>query len=278
MVVSDSSKRIDLTSDIWIERLDTDLAKNVQTACEPADFNFNKDPDDRHLYAFVSTIPDYEPSQYAGMTTLLGMIGLSRLVKPTSTGMRYCAMVWNSASPSPTIKAIQMWGVSLDVPVSTKEDWLTVQDGEVLKKLVPWLTEKMPDRVHRAYWNYDDAMRTYYLDRRLPSVVAGLEGLINTDRDENKKQFTKRSLQLANKLQVAISELELSTAWNLRSQLVHAQSFLFGLGNVLPQTEHSPLYQKLEELLRSSVRRCLLDDTFRAQFIDAPAVRSNFPK
>ncbi len=64
-------------------------------------------------------------------------------------------------------------------------DWLTRQDGEELRTLMPWLSEgrKMLPRIHRAYWNHESAMRSYYLDLKWMFVVEGLDALINTGKN-----------------------------------------------------------------------------------------------
>ena len=95
IVVRDSAPRFELGNDTLIERLDEDLAKNIQKACEPAHYNVNSVADDRHLYAFVRPVPAVEKTRYEGMADLHSVIALSRLVYPTSTGDRYSARVFN---------------------------------------------------------------------------------------------------------------------------------------------------------------------------------------
>jgi len=55
--------RFELSDDIWIERLDTEFAKRIQRACEPANYNTYNDVHDRHLYAFVREIPENEATR-----------------------------------------------------------------------------------------------------------------------------------------------------------------------------------------------------------------------
>jgi hypothetical protein len=44
------------------------------------------------------------------------------------------------------------------------------------------------------------------------------------------------------------------------------------IDQILPRTEHEPLYEKLELILRETVRRALLDDNFRMSFKDEASV------
>jgi hypothetical protein len=66
-------------------------------------------------------------------------------------------------------------------------------------------------------------------------------------------------------------------AYRLRSKLVHAESLLFGLETVLPKQDQIDLYEKLESLLRTTIRRCLLDENFGDFFCDNAAVQNRWP-
>jgi hypothetical protein len=102
-----TDSRFELSSDMWIEKLDTELAKRIQRACEPANYNIYSDVWDRHLYAFVRKIPAQESARYQGLEDLYTIIALSRLIHPTSTGERYCAKIFSQPETDPPIQAIQ---------------------------------------------------------------------------------------------------------------------------------------------------------------------------
>jgi hypothetical protein len=95
---------------------------------------------------------------------------------------------------------------------------------------------------------------------------SGLEALINVGGEKTSKQFRHRGRQLAAELQIDLTDNDLRIAYALRSKLVHAESFLYGLNSVLPTGQHDALYQKLESLLRLTIRRCLLDEAFGSDF------------
>jgi hypothetical protein len=262
-LVVTGTNRFPLSEEIRIERLDEQLAKRIQTACEPPHYKIDNFLHDRHLYAFLRRASEAEATKYEGMGELHSLIALSRLVRPTSVGDRYSAFILDSGLEDSAIYAIQYKGISPDVFVNkTQRDWLSVQDGEELRKLMPWLskTKPMHDRVRRAYWNHDYAMRTAYLDMRLPLVVSGLEALINVRKNDNKWQFQDRVQQLGKHFGIGLTHDDLSKAYDLRSKIVHAESFLYGLGAILPENQHNSLYDKLECLLRMTVRTCLLDE------------------
>src|ERR1017187_2735147 len=173
----------------------------------------------------------------------------------------------------------------------------------------------MHDRVRRAFWNHEDAtrpvsldkrrtppvvgprkrvssaclgrpsalrtrgsrMRSVYLDMRWTLVVSGLEALINVGKNDNKWQFRDRGVQLANEARIGLTDHDLKIAWELRSKIVHAERFLYGLETILPRSQHNDLYEKLEGLLRMTLRRCLLDGNFGSFFCDDHAVEARWP-
>ncbi len=274
------SDRFLLNDDFWIERLDGQLAVRIQESCDPPNYGINADQVDRHLYAFLRRVPDVEESQYEGMDELHAVVALSRLVHPTSVGDRYCAWVLHYGSSRSAIKAVQYRGISPDAFISNSErDWLSLDDAETLRQLMPWASKKksMLERVHRAYWNHEYAMRSYCLDRRWPIVVSGLEALINAGRDDSGGQFRGRVRQLADVFKIQLSDDELARAWKLRSKLVHAEGFLHSFVTILPKSEHTKLYEKLENVLRSAVRRCLIDAAFSDCFRDDASVKARWP-
>jgi hypothetical protein len=107
-------------------------------------------------------------------------------------------------------------------------------------------------------------------------VIAGLEALINVGDEKVSKQFRERVHQLASYLAIPLTVDELKKAYSLRSKLVHAESFLHGLGNVLPVNQQNVLYDKLESVLRHTVRRAGLDDNFGEFFRDDTAVKTRW--
>jgi hypothetical protein len=274
-----ANTRFELTGDTWIETLESEFAVNIQRACEPPNFNINNLIHDRHLYAFIRSVPENEVPRYKGVNDLITITALSRLIHPTSVGNRYCVNAFKVSGADFVIQALSFHGTAPDVFVGDgSRDWLSPNDGMELRKLMPWVSTSkvMHPRVHRAYWSHELAMRTYYLDVRWMFVVSGLEALLNVDERGVRRQFVGRGEQLAIELGVHLSEDELHKAYTLRSKLVHAESFLVGLDTVLSQSEHKPLYDKLELLLRSTVKRCLLDEAFGDHFSSDAAVEAQW--
>jgi hypothetical protein len=278
VIVEEGDAPYYFTKDVWMERFDKELAKRVQSACEPRHFNIEDVGHDRHLYAFVKRMTIPEKSKFEGMSELFGLVALSRLVHPTSTGDRYCARIFRYGDKSSPIEAVRFYGVSPDISlIDGRRDWLSAEHGKTLLQLVPWLSTNMHKRVYHAHWNHETALRSYYLDVKWTFVVSAFEALMNTREEFVRMQFRERVEQLANHFGVALTENELNNAYTLRSELVHSQKFLFDLDTVLPQSEHVPLYEKLESLLRKTLLTCLLDSKFGDHFRDPASIDSRWP-
>jgi hypothetical protein len=55
------------------------------------------------------------------------------------------------------------------------------------------------------------------------------------------------------------------------------KNFLYGLSKILEKSDPSILYGKLERILRETIRKCVLDDTFGNIFRNANTVESRWP-
>jgi hypothetical protein len=113
--------------------------------------------------------------------------------------------------------------------------------------------------------------------RSVALVVSGLEALTSVGGDDLSWQFRVGGREPASELGVDLREGDPKNAYRLRSKLSHGENFLLGLQNVLPPGEHRPLHDRLEQLLRAAVRRCLLDEDFACHFRDDDSVRTRWP-
>ena len=273
-----SSARLDLRNDIWIERLDTELVKRIMRACEPADYGIERTVTDRHLYAWVRVAPDIEVTQFDGIYKLVEAIALSRLVHPTSTSFRYSAWVSDLAPDPKLIRAVPFHGISPDILLApNSRDWLSQAEGAETKRLMDWLVLPMCDRVRRAFWNHEYAMRLYELDLRYPMIVGAFEALTNTNVRKDAGEFVHRTGCFADQFDVPLTEDELKRAYRIRSKLVHAESFLYSLADTVPLVDQPVLYLKLERLLRLTLKECFLNEAFYERFANTNSIRQHWP-
>lgn len=88
--------RFELSDDIWLEMLDKDTAKHVQTACDPPHYKIDSADHGRHLYAFVMRVPEQQQIRYDRLDILHAVISLSgwfiRQAPGIVTARRLCTM------------------------------------------------------------------------------------------------------------------------------------------------------------------------------------------
>lgn len=98
-------------------------------------------------------------------------------------------------------------------------------------------------------------------------------GLVNVEPQNVTQEFSNRVARIADEFSIQLSVDELRKAYALRSKLAHGESFLFNLETKLPKEAQRELYDRLESVLRNTVRRCLDDETFGNFFRDGDAVK-----
>ena len=173
----------------------------------------------------------------------------------------------------------QMSGISKQAFLSSSRvrDWLTEEDANALREVVPIVRQQLPRRVHNALWHHEYACRTFYLDYRWTLVCTGLEALVHTDTFRSTHQFVGRVPQLALELCLSISESEAREAYDLRSQLAYGVSFLATATTPAPSPSQLQLYDRLEDTLRKAVLRGMRDKSFGDLFRDEGQIRKRWP-
>ncbi len=275
------AERYYLSDQIWIERLNASVAKTIALACGPANYNAPAIEPESHLYAFVrkSRLPGFF-SDFGGTEQLGAVVSLSRLVHPTTTGLRYAARASLVNGEVRRVQAQQPRGVSVDVFWSegSRRNWLTIENAHRLKALMSYILERrpLPKRIHIAYWHHEYAVRTYYVDHRWVLIFTGLDALTNIDLYQGKKKFVSRVKRIADTVGVPLSEAELERAHDLRSNLVHGQHFLYDFGQPLSKGDVE-LYDKIEETLRRALLKAFEDPSFASNFLDERSIGAFLP-
>lgn len=273
-------QRIDLSQEIWLGPLELEAAKAIMDTCEPtASGVISPARPFAHLYAFVRELPGHaDIYRWDHDNELTAIIGLSRLVHPTSVGFEYAARVGYEPDTVKRIYPAQIVGISKEVFLSPNRtrDWLTEDDANAVRELVPGLREELPKRVHNGLWHHEYALRTYYLDYRWALVCTGLEALVH-NRNRNTAQFTLRVPRLAAELGIHISEQEAVEAYDLRSRLAHGVSFISTAANTGSTSAQLDLYDRLEDTLRLAVLRGMRDESFADILRDDAQIRKRWP-
>lgn len=267
--------RFELYNDVYIDILPRELSNSIIKACEPAGYKSGQRKFDQ-LYSFVRHNPP-NPNEplWDSDQRLQNCIALSRIVHPTSISFRHAARVitnqdgsLNKIIPGP----VSGLGAHAFV-VDEDSNCLTESDAEDLKKLIEAFEKKPPkDPIARAMWLLEYAFRIYEIDVRWTLIATGIEALIHTDRHASTKQFVERIQKLSIDVGAGtIKEAEAKDMYHRRSSLAHGQG-LEGLTQ-----KKKILYKKMEEILRRTIRKSILDQPFNDFLSDKNEIKNKWP-
>jgi hypothetical protein len=269
-----------LAEDIEVIPVDRSLAQLIFDSCDPPGHNKGFSIDLRApLYAIVrynapreESLRRWDPDERLRMC-----LALSRLVRATSAALDYAVRIIGDLRgamyeivPGP----VREFGSKACTPMPNR-DWLSPDELRELQRIVERFTaDPLPpkSRLSQALWYNEYVARTYFVDIRWTLVVTALETLLSTDANQSTRHFTKRLPALADRVNAAsISNREASRIWSLRSSLVHGAKH-GGLG-----AADFVLYEKLEDVLRATLKKAVLDLSFRSIFLDAERIAAEFP-
>lgn len=272
--------RVQAVSDLYVQRLDLELAKAIMDTCEPKTLGLMAPVRQfAHMYGYVRELPP--------QTSVIGwdedhrlsrLVAISRLIHPTSVGLRYAARV-RQDDDSLRIVPAEIHGLALDTFLSPthKRDWLSKEEAklavEVDAQTEPLTQPSFPRRVTRALWYFDYAQKTYYADLRWTLIATALEALIHTGKRGSTKHFTRRVPALAADVGApALTTDECEAAYDYRSRLSHGDGFL----SDMPAADIT-LYNKLEETLRLTILKAFREANFATIFLDDSQIAARWP-
>lgn len=204
------------------------------------------------------------------------VVALSRLIHPTSVGLEQSAVLTGRITDDPA-RVTVIPGPTSGPAATTyitdadRRNWLTERDATQLRELlVAYERAPLPPRVRRALWFHEFAACTLDGAVRWALFVTGIEALINVAFDKIAKQFTVRSVALANECGVPFSKRQATRTYSMRSRVDH------GSATSLPNDELD-LLVATEHVLRSAIRRAILDRPFAALFLDDATIERRWP-
>lgn len=271
--------RVQAVSELFIERLDHELAKAIMDTCEPKTLGVPAPVRQfAHMYAYVREV--HAQSSVIGWDQdhrLSRLVGISRLIHPTSVGLRYAARVSQDNDPLRIVPA-EIHGLSPDTFLSPnhKRDWLSQDEAkasvELDAKTEPLTQPQFPRRVSRALWYYDYAQKTFYADLRWTLIATALEALIHTGKSGPTRHFIRRVPALAADVGApTITTDECDAAYDYRSRLSHGDGFL----SDMPSADIT-LYDKLEETLRMAMLKAFMEPPFASIFLDDATIAARW--
>ncbi|HLC42251.1 MAG TPA: hypothetical protein VJO34_11620 [Methylomirabilota bacterium] len=266
---------VELGRDVRLERFPQPLARKIMESCERQGDTGTQSGE--HLYTFVRQSPPggsrdrWDPDHH-----LQACVAISRLVRPTSIGFKYSARlrfndhgqllsitpVWNGHLPT-----------QASVVLSDHGDWLSEADVTALGELWREIDlSAIPDRLRRALWLFEYALRTPAMSVRWILMAAGIEALMTTQTERAATQFAGRFCALAYTFAGLIVPRE--TAFRAYAQRVMIPHDAV-LGDLAK--EDRKLYVVLEAVLQTTLRACLADEEKQEWFSSADAVDREWP-
>lgn len=288
----------EIGENIWICRIPNELRDVVYRVCEPRDEppqNVTRQYGQLYTIAlFMGPWRSGSIVSWDGYGLVSRVLTLSQLVHPTSIGFAHTAVLnfdsngdFSHASPGPCRGISEHTFTFPDT-----RNWISLPECEQIKTLFNGSDlNKLPDRVGRALWNLQYAGYQYFFEVRTMLVAAGIDALLHV-RTKGKRlgtgeQFKKRVVQLASQMGVQFTKSDAEEIWKHRSDVVHgrdpweelrkAQS---GFQIPIALKKGDPMvtrYLACEEILRSTVLKCLTDQTFAAGFASDQSVVRAFP-
>jgi hypothetical protein len=288
-----------LTDRMWICRLPTDLGEKVYEACEspgvPRQKVFRQ-------YGQLYTVALFMGPPLAGQLTgwdayghITQFVGFSQLVHPTSLGFGNSIRFtfgpngdFISAYPGP---CRGMTEHAFTIP--PHRNWICKQECEQVKHLLANTNPKeLPDKAARAHWNVQHAAYQYFFEVKTLLIVTGLEALLHTRRQNSNgpgtgRQFKSRSVRLAELVGVPFTADDANELWDHRSDVSHGRDPWASRRNGREELQQPPeltkdnepvrRYLRGEQLLRTTVLKCLTDREFAAIFASDDSVEDRFP-
>lgn len=269
-------KRIDLANDLYIDILPTDFEQKIFKACKPKGYCFDPTLLFSQMYSFVrKNPPNGDDLKWDEDRRLQLCIALSRLIHPTSISTEYAARMFLTSESN--IKKIVPGPVSghssKAFVVDTNLDCLTEIDVQNLKQLIEAFEKKpLEDPLARAMWYHEYAARSYEIDLRWTLVATGIEAIVHTDCYKSTRQFVERIQKLSIAVGAGnITKDQAGKMYEFRSSLAHGQ----GLGGITPEMKE--LYKKMEDILRLTIKKSILQASFRDLLSDPDKIRKKWP-
>lgn len=269
-------KRIDLADDLRIEILRADLVQKIFKACEPKGYRFNPVRQFNQMYSFVrKNPPNGDDLNWDNDQRLQLCIVLSRLIHPTSISTEYAARILLTSEGN--LKKIVPGPIASNSSqafvIDTSLNCFTEIDAQNLKRVIEAFEKKpLEDPLARAMWYHEYAARSYEIDLRWALIATGIEVIVHTDRYKSTRQFVKRVQKLSIDVGAgAITKNQAEEMYEFRSSLAHGQ----GLGGIT--SEKKELYGKMEDILRLTIQKSILEESFRDFISDPDKIRKAWP-
>jgi hypothetical protein len=267
---------VDLGRDVRLEQLPRQLARRIMDACERRG-DHEAPQSGEHLYTFVRQNPPAGPQdQWDPDHGLQECVAISRLIRPTSIGFKYSARLrFDDRGQLLSITPVRdgYLPARASVALTDHGDWLDGADVVALVELQRQIDSPgLPDRLRRALWLFEYALRTSVVLVRWMLVVAGIEALVITQTERTATQFAARFCSLAYTFAGLFVPRETALRAYAQRVMVPHDATLGDLAR-----EDRELYFILEAVLQTTLRACLTHEEEQKWFSSADAVDREWP-
>jgi len=275
-----------IADDIFISPVDRGLGDLILRACDPPGENFAPIRSGYRPLLAIARRPaprDDGLSVFDADRRLQMAVALTRLIRPTSVGLRYSVRIIGDPISGP--RQVCPGPVShMDAYAWTSypdRDWIAPSDADAIRELCcayfalprePEHQRRLNLKLTRALYYHEYAAHHREIDVRCTLIATALEALLNTNPVRATWQFTSRIRRLAVDVGAEkVSGARATAMYELRSRLAHG----VGLGNATP--EHFAIYAHMESVLRRCLAKSILEPQFAARFDTADSIDAAFP-
>jgi hypothetical protein len=232
----------------------------------------------RYAYIYEPTEAAWQENRYHWDPEgrINAALHLSRLVHDNSDSMEYAARLFIHEDGQRQVIPRHDCELGRAYSLHRGRDWLDEAEAAALRRLLHtyWAVgDGLPARVRRALRRTSHLATERYVDDRLGESAIALESLVNAGRARVSRQFIDRVTALGTELEVpGVSRSWCRKMYEARSHGLHGADIALFSDAGPPRTQAIEFVARLEDILRRTVRRCIEDPTFRAQFVDDAAV------
>jgi hypothetical protein len=274
-----------LSPEMTLERLPPKDSELIRAACLPRGHFFYQVHQGGFYYAYIWELPQRRFEDRPGWdpaSELYPALAYSRLIVDNGHTTEYAARLIDYEDGAKQVLAAVAHEAAIAFRADPSlRDWMDASEAAdlaaLLSKVLGHGAAKvtLPDRLLRANWVQEYAIRVRYGDLALPLLVTALEALLHTAQVASTKQFKARVAKLAADVELPVLEDWCAMVYDARSSGVHGKvTSAFSYEESATGLEY---VSKIQMILRRAIRRAIDDPSFRATFESDDTVREYCP-
>jgi hypothetical protein len=257
---------------VHVGQLSEKTFQAILKGCTAPGVNMEKEHVDKReqIYSFIDISPCFFKRE-GEIKRLIQCMALSRLVFPTSLSTDFYCYIETEGARQKIYPRNS--GLGTEAFHGENRDFLTNKEMEDLKIVCEsYWQHPLTGRLGNALWYHEYLSYIKHSSVRCSLAVTGLESLIHTCKGYSRKQFVDRIQQLSQAVGSGnLPEKDAEEMYEMRCGIVHGNS-MGGVGE-----KKLPLLNKMEEVLRLSLRKSIIDPHFAAIFENEESIQRQWP-